>query len=135
MINHKDTKMAAQRFAVPHGNTAVSVKVIDCTTISDVACKHQYTPLVDGLQGFRPAPALSFLLEHPSGKKYLWDLGVPSDLDTLGPQVAERLKKVSYTIEPADVADTLTAAGVPLESITGVIWRYVLCRCKYEHEI
>lgn len=115
--------MASPRLTVPHGDTAVSIKIIDVTTISDVACKHQYTPLVDGLWGFRAAPALSFLLEHPSGKKYLWDLGVASDLTTLGPQVAERLKAVVYTIKPADVADELVKHGVPLESITGVIWR------------
>lgn len=115
--------MAPKRLAVPSGDIAVSVKVIDVASIAGVSCKSLYTPPVDGINTFRPSPALSFLLEHPSGKSYLWDLGVPADLDALGPEVAERLKKVSYKIEAKDPASVLAAHGISTDRITGVMWR------------
>lgn len=115
--------MSGQRLVVPDGHTAVIIKVIDVASIAGVSCKSLFTPPVDGINTFRPSPALSFLLEHPSGKRYLWDLGVPADLDALGPEVADRLKKVSYKIEARDPASVLAADGISTESITGVIWR------------
>lgn len=120
--------MRASRLSVPEGDIEVTVKVIDVASIAGVSCKNLFTPHVEGVNTFRPSPALSFLLEHPSGKKYLWDLGVPADLDALGPEVAGRLKKVSYEIKARDPASVLAANGIPTESITGVIWRSVMLR-------
>ncbi|KEF58597.1 uncharacterized protein A1O9_06523 [Exophiala aquamarina CBS 119918] len=122
--------MDSTGLAVPHGDIAVSVKVIDVASIAGVSCKNLFTPHIDGINTFRPSPALSFLLEHPSGKKYLFDLGVPADLDTLGQEIAKRLKNVSYQIEAKDPASVLAANGIPPESISGVMWSH----CHWDHK-
>ncbi|KAK5003623.1 hypothetical protein LTR60_006778, partial [Cryomyces antarcticus] len=38
-------------------------------------------------------PAFSFLIEHSSGKKVLFDLGVRKDFENLAPHIVEMAKK------------------------------------------
>lgn len=83
-------------------------------------------PPVPGLETFPTSPSLCFLLEHPSGRRLVWDLGIRQDLD-YSPSIAEYLPTTKYTIHAENsVAEILEHNGVSRESIEAVIWRQVL---------
>ncbi|KZT72063.1 Metallo-hydrolase/oxidoreductase [Daedalea quercina L-15889] len=69
-------------------------------------------------------PSKSFLIEHPSGVKVVFDLGVRKDLST----ASKFLQDITATLEPLeygpDVAETLGQHGFDLKSINAVIWSH-----------
>ena len=111
---------------IPDGTVTITTKVIDLTTISGSSANSLYYPPIQGVERVRSVPSLSFLLEHPSGKKLLFDLGVPKDITVLGPEVADRLKKVGHRIEvEKDVVEVLEENNIKRDEINAVIWRCV----------
>jgi hypothetical protein len=110
---------------IPHSDVTITTKVLDLVTIHGSNCNHLYHPPIEGVEVLRAVPSLSFLLEHHSGQKLLFDLGVPTDLETLGSEVADRLKKVGHQITvQKDVVDALEEHNIKREDINAVIWRY-----------
>ena len=111
---------------IPKSSTIVSVKILDLSTIHKLPVNRLYAPPIPGLEYLDSAPSFSFLIEHASGKKVLFDLGIPKELSALGPQVAERLKEGGYGIDvEQNVVEALETQGIKREEINAVIWRYV----------
>jgi hypothetical protein len=115
-----------QALQIPDSTVTITTKIIDLTTISGSSANNLYYPPIEGVEHIRPVPSLSFLLEHPSGQKLLFDLGVPKDITVLGPEVADRLKKVGHHIEvEKDVVEVLEENNIKRDEINAVIWRCV----------
>lgn len=111
---------------IPKSSTSVSVKILDLSTIHKLPVNHLYAPPIPGIEYLDSAPSFSFLIEHDSGEKVLFDLGIPKDLSALGPQVAETLKESGYVIDvEQDVAEALESQGIKRGDVNAVIWRYV----------
>ncbi|KAJ9643673.1 hypothetical protein H2204_001818 [Knufia peltigerae] len=110
---------------IPHSDVTITTKVLDLVTIHGSNCNNLHHPPIEGVEVVRPVPSLSFLLEHHSGQKLLFDLGVPTDLRTLGSEVADRLKKVGHQITvQKDVVDALEEHNIKREDINAVIWSH-----------
>lgn len=112
------------RLNIPSSSTTVSVKIIDLTTIAKLPAHRLYDPPIEGIEYLDPAPSFAFLIEHDSGQKLLFDLGIPKDLSALGPQVGERVKEGGYEIiVEKDVVDALEENGIKRDQINAVVWR------------
>ncbi|RMZ13014.1 hypothetical protein D0862_02477 [Hortaea werneckii] len=84
------------------------------------------TPPVPGLESFPTSPSLSFLLEHPTGRRIVWDLGIREDHHNYSPSIAQYLPTTKYNIQvKGSVADILEDHGVNRNSIEAVVWRQV----------
>ena len=109
---------------IPELSTIIRIKIIDICTISNVPAKNLFTPQVNGLEKANACPSLVFLLEHPSGQKILFDLGIRKDWENLDPAVVERLKGHGYGVEvETGIPEFLDDGGVGKENIDAVIWR------------
>lgn len=133
--------MAAQTtppFDVPAGAVA-KVSIVDSTLrIAGMPLEFMVRPLIDGWDHFPTVPTWSFLVESPSGKKALFDLGLHVDLGRLVPRITEMLAKANVKIEVKEhVADVIKRHGVDPQTIDSVIWRHVFhllpfhARCIY----
>ncbi|KAK0624229.1 metallo-beta-lactamase superfamily protein [Immersiella caudata] len=82
-------------------------------------------PDVPGLERFKASPSFSFLLEHPSGRKLVFDLGIRKDYQNHSPKIANYIPTTGYTIDiKGGVSDILETAGVSLGEIEAVIWSH-----------
>lgn len=115
----------ASFLSIPPSSISVTVKVIDVCTIYDVPADALFAPPVPGVKQLPPAPSFVFLIEHPSGQKILYDLGIRKDWQkNLAPGILARFKKVGYrpSVEK-NVSEVLEEAGIGKENINAVIWR------------
>lgn len=86
--------------------------------------KRFMAPDVPGLETFINSPSLCFLLEHPFGRRLVWDLGIRKDHDHYAPSIKNYLPTTKYSIKVAkNVAEILQEHGVGPNSIEAVIWR------------
>lgn len=112
-------------FTVPPGKVA-QVRVIDTTSrLRLLKATFLMSPSMPGFEFFPEMPSWSFLVEGPSGKKALFDLGVPTDFKDLSPlQANPPYMEPVWDIEvQKPVSEILQEHGVPLESISSIIWR------------
>jgi glyoxylase-like metal-dependent hydrolase (beta-lactamase superfamily II) len=110
---------------LPSGTAAISVSLINPVNFGPSILSRFMAPLVPGLDTFKSAPSLSFLLQHPSGRKLVWDLGIRKDYTNYAPTIAEYIPTTKYKIEVGDdVADTLDKNGIPRKDIEAVIWSH-----------
>jgi hypothetical protein len=108
-------------FNVPPG-AAAGVSIIDTTTVlSDVPLELMLAPPMPGFPTF-VAPAYSFLVDGPTGRKVLFDLGVRKDYWNNSPAVVEATKGWGIEVEKA-VHEILPARGLKPEDIEAIIWR------------
>ncbi|KAF2093539.1 hypothetical protein NA57DRAFT_47988 [Rhizodiscina lignyota] len=112
-------------FHVPAGEVA-GVKIIDNTTrISKLASSFTLKPPVEGFDYFMNSPSWTFLIESPSGKKALFDLGVPKDWADMSPLITGMIKQYDWDINvEKDMADVLKEHGVLLDDIGSIIWSH-----------
>lgn len=83
-------------------------------------------PPMEGMEYMPPLPAWSFLIEHPSGQKILYDLGVPKDLQSFSPAICEHLKRQGWKVDvKEEVIDILDRNGIAANEISAIIWRSV----------
>lgn len=71
--------------------------------------------------------AFSFLIEHESGTKVLFDLGVRKDWENLNPGTAKHIKDLNWTVQvEKDVAEILKEHQVDVDggTIDAVIWSH-----------
>lgn len=79
---------------------------------------------------FLECPAYSFLIEHPSGRKLIFDLGLRKDIAASPPAILQSFIEesekagASVTVD-TDVASILKEAYIELTDINAIIWRYV----------
>lgn len=70
-------------------------------------------------------PSWSFLIEHASGQKLLYDLGVPKAWRSLSPFILQILEGMPTEISVEnDVIDILKQDKIEADQISGIIWRY-----------
>ncbi len=111
---------------LPSGEQTVTVKLINPVNFGPAILKRFMAPDVPGLDKFKDSPSFSFLLEHPSGRKLVFDLGIRKDYVNHAPKIADYLPSTGYTIDVTkNVADILEEGGVPLAEVEAVIWRFV----------
>ena len=83
------------------------------------------TPPVPGLEKFETSPSLSFLLEHPSGRKLVFDLGIRKDYNNYSPKIAAYIPTTKYDIKVSkNVVDILEDHGIPGKEIEAIIWSH-----------
>lgn len=111
-------------FHVPPGAVA-SVSIIDSTLrLSGMAASDLCQPPIAGWEKFPTAPTWSFLVESPTGKKALFDLGVHTELTKYVPRTQDNIKKKGWNPQAKEhVADIIKRHGVDLKEISSVIWR------------
>lgn len=111
-------------FNVPSGAVA-KVSIIDSSTrLANFRASHLCKPPLDGFETLQTMPTWSFLIESPSGKKALFDLGVHVDLTKYIPRTQNNIKKNGWNVETKEsVADIIRRHGVDPKDINSVIWR------------
>ena len=111
---------------IPPSTHTVGVKIIDTTTHMHIPVSVFNGDKIDG-HDFLDAPAWSFLIEHESGKKVLFDLGLRADLDGFSPAIRARLEALTGAGAEANVkkgvAEVLKENDVDPGSINTLIWR------------
>lgn len=86
--------------------------------------KRFMAPPVPGLETFKTSPSLSFLLEHPSGRKLVFDLGIRKDFNNYAPSIAEYIPTTNYDIQVTkNVVDLLEENRIEPADIEAVVWR------------
>ncbi|KAK7416788.1 hypothetical protein QQX98_004981 [Neonectria punicea] len=111
---------------LPLSTTAVNVRIIDAARV--------FVPNIfvnRPIKGHESldAPSHSFLIEHPSGRRVLFDLSVRKDLQNLPPVIqgffkeTEEMPAMGATVEK-DVHDVLGENGVDPKSIEAIIWSH-----------
>ncbi len=99
------------------------VRIIDTTSrIGNVPTGALIEPMIAGFTHLPTVPSWSFLIEHTSsGRKILFDLGVPKDWKDMSPAV---------TVDPTwhidvnrDTSEILGDYGIAVEDISSIIWR------------
>ena len=111
-------------FSVPAGQT-ITVKLINTVNFGPAQLNRFMAPPVPGMEIHPSNPSFSFLLEHSSGQKLVFDLGIRKDYENYAPKIAQYIPTTKYTIEVTkNVIDILEESGINGEEIQAVIWRY-----------
>lgn len=116
------------RLNIPPGTTSVTVSAIDSTLwLVGVPTEHFYDPPIPGFGRVRTG-CWSLLIEHPSGRKLLYDLGMRKDWWNCAPAVGIQEYMANGTLESLkverNVSEILEEGGMDLGSIEGVIWSH-----------
>ena len=111
-------------FSVPSGAVA-SVKIIDTTSkIGNLLVEFLMEPPVQGFQYMEDLPSWSFLVESVSGRRALFDLGIPKDWQNLAPTVVKLLIDRGWDVSAQkNTSEILEENGYKLDSIGSIIWR------------
>lgn len=119
--------MAQQRpdIRIPAGNTPVRVCLIDTMSrIDKLPLTFLMKPALEPLKYMPTLPSWSFLVEHPSGHKAIFDLGMPRNIKEMAPVVSEDDRFDDWDIySPKEVIDVLEENDVPASQINSIIWR------------
>lgn len=109
---------------MPPGKEVVSVKMINPVNFGPAIINRFMGPPVPGVEKKKPGPVLTFLVEHSSGQKLVFDLGIRKDYHNYAPKVADYIPTTNYDIQVTkNVVDILEENGIPGKSINAVIWR------------
>ncbi|TEA21381.1 Cytochrome P450 monooxygenase mpaDE [Colletotrichum sidae] len=108
---------------LPHGQETVSVKLINPVNFGPAVIKRFMAPAVSGVDTFTTSPSLCFLLEHPSGRKLVWDLGIRKDYHNYAPAITSYLPTTKYNIEVTkNLVEILEDDGIAARDVEAVIW-------------
>lgn len=120
------------KFDIPAGQPIASIKLINTVNFGPAVLKGLMGPPIPHVTTLGPgaSPSLSFLVEHSSGRRVVWDLGIRKDWHNHAPVIANYIPTRNYTIEvEKNVIDILEEEGIKGDSIEAVIWRYVITYC------
>jgi metal-dependent hydrolase (beta-lactamase superfamily II) len=82
-------------------------------------------PLIKGIEVLAGAPSYATLIEHPSGRKVLFDLGIRKDTENLAPGVLGIAKQFGWTMQNGkNVSEVLSENGISPKEIESVIWSH-----------
>ncbi|KAE9387471.1 hypothetical protein BT96DRAFT_981427, partial [Gymnopus androsaceus JB14] len=117
--------MSDINITLPKSSTTVSVKVLNTVSPkTSVPAALFLSPVKPGLERL-PAPVYSFLIEHPSGRKALFDLGLMKDPTKLPPAIQGLLAHAGFEMSvDSDVVEQLKAGDVSVDDIDTVIWSH-----------
>lgn len=113
-------------FNIPFGADISAVKLINAVNFGPATLKGLMGPPIPHVTTLGPgnSPSLSFLIEHSSGRRLVWDLGIRKDWNNYAPVIANYIPTRNYTIEVnKNVIELLEDEGIKGESIEAVIWR------------
>ncbi|OAG34518.1 hypothetical protein AYO21_11340 [Fonsecaea monophora] len=112
-------------FDVPAGACA-DISIIDSTTrINKLPTEFLMRPPLEGMPFMPEVPTWSFLIESATGRKALFDLGVPPNWRDFAPPISDNLKNRSWDIQSEKhVADILKEHQIEPASINHVIWSH-----------
>lgn len=120
------------RLDIPPGEVVVKVSLINPVNFGPAILNRFMAPPVPGLETFKTSPSLTFLVEHPSGRKLVWDLGIRKDYQNYSKSIADYLPTTKYNIEvEKNVVDILEENGVAAAQVEAVIWRYMGCSSSH----
>ena len=110
---------------IPTSQATVTVRIIDTTShISNIPLAPFVTPAIPGFSELS-CPAFCFLIEHPSNRKLLFDLGVRKDWKNMAPVVVKRITDGGWGVTVKQgVREQLEAHGVNGSDIEGVVWSH-----------
>jgi hypothetical protein len=109
---------------IPRGQEFLAVKLINATSMGPAIISRFMEPAVPGVTQFPSVPSFSFLLEHASGRKLVFDLGIRKDYQNYAPSVANYIPTTKYDLRIKDnVVDILEEGGIGGSEIEAVIWR------------
>jgi glyoxylase-like metal-dependent hydrolase (beta-lactamase superfamily II) len=110
---------------IPSSSTIVQVRIIDTTShIAGIALAPFVQPEIKGFTDLS-CPAFSFLIEHPSNRKLLFDLGVRKDIENFAPRIRNRIKDGGWEVTVRQgVREQLEEHGVNGKDIEGIIWSH-----------
>lgn len=111
---------------IPSSTTTVNIRIIDTTSrISGIPLSGFVSPAIKGHTHITAAPAFSFLIEHPSNRKLLFDLGVRKDKENFAPKIVNRLRDGRWDVEVKQgVREQLEAHGVSGKDVEGIVWSH-----------
>jgi len=114
--------MSDVNITLPKSSATVSVKVLDIASPkTNVAAALFLSPVKPGLERLS-VPVYSFLIEHPSGRKALFDLGPMKDFTKLPPTLREMIAQAGFDMSvDSDVIEQLNAGGVSVDDIDTAI--------------
>jgi glyoxylase-like metal-dependent hydrolase (beta-lactamase superfamily II) len=117
--------LAAPDLHIPHSDATVSVRIINTTAhISNIPFSLIVAQNIPGNSTIS-APAYSFLIEHPSSRKLLFDLGVRKDVENLAPIIVSHMREGNWGCHTEkDVREILEENGVAPDDIEGIIWSH-----------
>jgi hypothetical protein len=114
----------ANHVAIPKGEKTVTVKMMNPVNFGPAILQRFMAPPVPGLETFKTSPSFSFLIEHPSGRKVVFDLGIRKDHNNYSASIAKYLPTTNYDIQvEKNVADILEEGGIKLGDVEAVVWR------------
>lgn len=117
------TPKPVQSLHIPQSNNTVKVSIIDTTTSITLPMSVMVKPAVVGGYETCTCPSYSFLIEHPSGRKLLFDLGVRKDWENMAPFMVDILKKNNWAVTVGkDVHDILEDNGHDPKAVEAIFW-------------
>lgn len=112
----------APSFDVPPG-VSISVRIIDTTASLKLPIAPFMDPPMPGFTHFE-GPTYSFLLEHPSGRKLLFDMGVRKDWTNLAGPIVNLIQSLGWEVKvEKNMIEILEENGVKRNDIEAIIWR------------
>lgn len=110
---------------VPSGKAAI-VRIIDSTSnIDNMSANYLMQPEMSGFDIMSSLPTWSFLIEHESGRKLLFDLGIPTDWREMAPNVSDSLKKKDWVITvDKPTVQILSEHNIDPTQIEAVVWSH-----------
>ena len=113
---------------IPNSQAIVSVRIIDTTlSLYRGPARITWRPSIKGFDNFN-AGTWAFLIEHPTGRKLLYDLGLRKDWWKLAPTSGlQKLIDSSAAKEiqvAKNIADILRENGIQLEDVEALIWSH-----------
>jgi glyoxylase-like metal-dependent hydrolase (beta-lactamase superfamily II) len=103
----------------------VRVRIIDTTSyIQDLPAAAFLSPEFPGLSRLS-GPSFSFLIEHPSSRMLLFDLGIRKDWKNLPPITTRRIELMKCKVKvEKGVREQLEENGVDVKNIEGIVWSH-----------
>jgi hypothetical protein len=113
--------------SLPTGSTTVSVKIIKAyDSLASPAGHTMWSPPAGGEVASQmfDGSGFSFLVEHPSGRRLIFDLGYRHILESTPPAIRTLMEAgIVVGDTKKDVTQQLVEGGIPLESIEAFVWR------------
>jgi len=110
---------------IPPSDSKVDVRIINTTSdVAGISLEGFVTPQIPGFFTLS-CPVYAFLIEHPSGRKILFDLGVRKDWQNLAPRVYNMIKDFGWKVAvEKGVREQLEEHGINGKDIEAIIWSH-----------
>jgi len=120
------TPKPAPELSIPQSDKFVKVSIIDSTSYVDLPAELFLKPAYKGNDRLA-GPTFSFLIEHDSGKRILFDLGIRKDADNMAPSIVHSFKSQGWSVgAKKNTADILQEADFDIQggAIDSVIYSH-----------